>query len=94
MMFRQFFNVNTRNGIKIFDAEGLKVMCAVPEKHIINFFGLNNRETTTFIGGQMVVTDMSDSSGRADALGKLGLSYGIGMVGGSLVGGVVTKHLG
>ena len=32
--------MNTGNAIKIFDAGGLKVKRAVPEKHIINFFGL------------------------------------------------------
>ncbi|KAK7446771.1 hypothetical protein BaRGS_00040238 [Batillaria attramentaria] len=30
-------------------------------------------------GGQMIVTDIGDSSQRADALGKLGMSYGVGM---------------
>ena len=30
--------MNTGNAIKIFDAGGLKVTRAVPEKHIINFF--------------------------------------------------------
>ena len=30
--------MNTGNAIKIFDAGGLNVMRAVPEKHIINFF--------------------------------------------------------
>ena len=36
-----FFSMNTGNAIKIFDAGGrLKVTRAVPEKHIINFFGL------------------------------------------------------
>ena len=30
--------MNTENAIKIFDAGGLKVTRAVPEKHIINFF--------------------------------------------------------
>ncbi|CAH1774902.1 unnamed protein product, partial [Owenia fusiformis] len=43
-------------------------------------------------GGQMVVTDMADSKNRADALGKLGLSYGIGMVVGPFIGGLVTKY--
>ena len=33
--------MNTGNAIKIFDAGRLKVTRAVPEKHIINFFGLN-----------------------------------------------------
>ena len=32
--------MNTGNAIKIIDAGGLKVTRAVPEKHIINFFGL------------------------------------------------------
>ena len=36
-MYRRFFNVNTGNAMKIFDAGGLKVTRAVPEKHIINF---------------------------------------------------------
>ena len=40
-MYRRFLNVNTGNAIKIFDAGGLMVTRAVPEKHIINFFGLN-----------------------------------------------------
>ena len=30
--------MNTENAMKIFDAVGLKVTWAVPEKHIINFF--------------------------------------------------------
>ena len=33
-----FFNVNSGNAIKIFDARGLKVMRAVTEKHINNCF--------------------------------------------------------
>ena len=37
-MYRRFLNVNTGNAIKIFDAGGLKVTRAVPEKQIINFF--------------------------------------------------------
>ena len=41
MMYRRFLDVSTGNAIKIFDAGGLKVTWAVPEKHIINFFGLN-----------------------------------------------------
>ena len=39
----------------------------------------------------MVVTDMTESRSRAEALGKLGLSYGIGMVVGPFVGGIITK---
>lgn len=40
----------------------------------------------------MIVTDLSQSGQRADALGKLGISYGIGMVMGPFVGGILTKH--
>ena len=40
-MNRRYFNVNTGNAIKSFDAGGLKVMQAVHKKNIINFFGLN-----------------------------------------------------
>ena len=40
-MYRRFFNVNTGNALKSFDAGGgLKLMLVVPEKHITNFFGL------------------------------------------------------
>ena len=46
------------------------------------------------LGGQMIVTDLGESNKRADALGKLGLSYGVGMVVGPVLGGVLTKHLG
>ncbi|XP_045181173.2 solute carrier family 22 member 18-like [Mercenaria mercenaria] len=45
-------------------------------------------------GGQMIVTDLGDSGKRADALGKLGLSYGVGMVVGPVVGGLITKFQG
>lgn len=45
-------------------------------------------------GGQMIVTDIGDASQRADALGKLGVSYGVGMVVGPFVGGIVTTQLG
>lgn len=38
----------------------------------------------------MVMTDVSTSTDRADALGKLGVSYGIGMVVGPIIGGYVT----
>lgn len=42
----------------------------------------------------MIVTDLGESGKRADALGKLGLSYGVGMVVGPMIGGLITKHLG
>ena len=45
-----------------------------------------------FTGGQMIVTDMGEESNRADALGKLGLSYGVGMVVGPFIGGLITKY--
>lgn len=38
----------------------------------------------------MVMTDVSDSTERANAIGKLGVSYGMGMVVGPIVGGYVT----
>ena len=44
--------------------------------------------------GQMVMTDISESSGRADALGKLSLSYGVGMVFGPFLGGLITNYAG
>ncbi|XP_039248180.2 solute carrier family 22 member 18-like [Styela clava] len=45
-------------------------------------------------GAQMVVTDISDPNSRSAQLGKLGLSYGIGMVIGPIVGGLCTKYAG
>lgn len=41
-------------------------------------------------GSQMVMTDVSGFKERADALGKLGVSYGVGMVIGPTLGGYVT----
>ena len=40
----------------------------------------------------MVMTDVSGSVERADALGKLGVSYGVGMVVGPMIGGYMTSH--
>lgn len=39
----------------------------------------------------MVVTDVSGSTERADVMGKLGVAYGIGMVTGPTVGGLITR---
>ena len=41
-MCRRFFTFISWNAIKIFDAGGLKVTRAVPEKHIINFLWPNS----------------------------------------------------
>ena len=38
----------------------------------------------------MVMTDVSDSTDRANAIGRLGVSYGVGMVVGPIIGGSVT----
>ena len=40
----------------------------------------------------MVITDLTEPSQRSDKLGKLGLSYGVGMVIGPVIGGLCTKH--
>lgn len=45
-------------------------------------------------GGQMVVADLSESEKRADALGKLGLCFGIGMITGSSLGGTLSTRFG
>ncbi|XP_067295108.1 solute carrier family 22 member 18 [Pseudorasbora parva] len=45
-------------------------------------------------GAQMVVADLSDNEKRADALGKLGLCFGIGMITGSTLGGTLSTRFG
>ncbi|XP_057268819.1 solute carrier family 22 member 18 isoform X2 [Pezoporus wallicus] len=45
-------------------------------------------------GAQKVITDMTTPSQRADALGKLGLCFGIGIIIGSVLGGVFSTKLG
>ncbi|KAK2853672.1 hypothetical protein Q5P01_006333 [Channa striata] len=43
---------------------------------------------------QMVVADLSAPEKRADALSKLGLCFGIGMIAGSTLGGHLSTHYG
>ncbi|CAK6971542.1 solute carrier family 22 member 18 [Scomber scombrus] len=43
---------------------------------------------------QMVVADLSEPEKRADALSKLGLCFGVGMIVGSTLGGHLSKHYG
>ncbi|KAL1007637.1 hypothetical protein UPYG_G00089350 [Umbra pygmaea] len=45
-------------------------------------------------GAQMVVTDLTEPKKRAEALGKLGLCFGIGMVAGSTLGGTLSTRYG
>lgn len=45
-------------------------------------------------GAQMVIADLSENEKRADALGKLGLCFGIGMIAGSSLGGTLSTHFG
>jgi OCT family organic cation transporter-like MFS transporter 18 len=40
----------------------------------------------------MIVTDLSESTNRADALAKLGVSYGIGFTVGPAVGGLIASY--
>ena len=48
---------------------------------------LLSEKLTISPGAQMVMTDVSGSKDRADALGKLGVAYGVGMVVGPPIGG-------
>ncbi|NXF82838.1 S22AI protein, partial [Sclerurus mexicanus] len=45
-------------------------------------------------GAQKVITDVTTPSQRADALGKLGLCFGIAIITGSALGGVLSTKLG
>lgn len=70
------------------------------------FTGLSYNMTTLFFsrlfsvmmhvmqGSQMVATTLSNDKNRAGALARLGFSYGLGMVVGPTLGGVVTKNFG
>ena len=42
----------------------------------------------------MVVTDLAEPSKRVDALGKLSISYGVGMVVGPFIGGILADSVG
>lgn len=45
-------------------------------------------------GSQMVMTDVTGKTERAGALGRLGVSYGVGMVVGPIIGGYVSTLFG
>ncbi|NXO77545.1 S22AI protein, partial [Sitta europaea] len=45
-------------------------------------------------GAQKVITDMTTPSQRAGALGKLGLCFGVGIIAGSAMGGVLSTKFG
>ncbi|NXA98484.1 S22AI protein, partial [Melanocharis versteri] len=45
-------------------------------------------------GAQKVITDMTAPSQRAGALGKLGLCFGVGIIAGSALGGVLSTKFG
>ncbi|KAM6274564.1 solute carrier family 22 member 18 [Porphyrio hochstetteri] len=45
-------------------------------------------------GAQKVITDMTTPAQRADALGKMGLCFGIGIIIGSALGGVLSTKFG
>uniref|UniRef100_A0A663EWI0 Solute carrier family 22 member 18 n=1 Tax=Aquila chrysaetos chrysaetos TaxID=223781 RepID=A0A663EWI0_AQUCH len=45
-------------------------------------------------GAQKLITDLTTPSQRADALGKLGLCFGIGIIIGSALGGVLSTKFG
>ncbi|NXW93963.1 S22AI protein, partial [Alopecoenas beccarii] len=57
-----------------------------------------SRLPTVFMHGlpaaQKVITDLATPSQRADALGKLGLCFGIGVITGSALGGVLSTKFG
>lgn len=45
-------------------------------------------------GAQKVITDVTTSSQRAGALGKLGFCFGVGIIFGSVLGGVLSTKFG
>lgn len=48
----------------------------------------------TMHAAQALVTDLSTARARASALGRLSLAYGVGMVTGAPLGGVLSAHVG
>ncbi len=42
----------------------------------------------------MIVTDMTPPPGRADALGRLSVAYGVGMIVGPFIGGTINQSFG
>lgn len=56
--------------------------------------GLSSFSFSFLVASQMVVTDLSEPEKRADALSKLGLCFGIGMIAGSTLGGNLNTRYG
>lgn len=48
----------------------------------------------TMHAAQALCTDLSTDTARATALGRLSLAYGVGMVAGAPLGGLLSAHLG
>ena len=61
---------------------------------IIQFHNIISIVHVIFVGSQMIVTQLSNEAERTKDLARLGFSYGIGMVVGPSLGGLVTKHFG
>lgn len=65
-------------------------MCACT----VEFSIFPSLKTLFIVASQMVVTDLSEPEKRADALSKLGLCFGIGMIAGSTLGGNLNTRYG
>lgn len=57
-------------------------------------FSLFPRFNSSLVASQMVVTDLSEPEKRADALSKMGLCFGVGMIAGSTLGGHLNTRYG